>query len=384
MNKVSIYGEPGCQNHGNEAIVRGVCKIFSNSKIRVFSADVDSGIRFSLNKICHLEKQGIAYHKYMNLYNVLRKLKIEIFAYYSLFYRLLSDINGVYMLEAGDQYCEGDSVRRFYSFANRMIRLFGGHTIMMGCTIDKKIFSDKHVLKDLKRYTYIIPRESITYSNLLEAGIKDNVELVPCPAFVMEAQECPLPSVFRFDVVGINVGFLSQGNERYYNTLVQNYTALIEYIIEETNYNIAFIPHVNWGGKNSDIATMYPLYKKYKDSGRVTMIKDQNAMRLKFIISKCRFMVALRTHASVSALSSSVPTILTGYKTKTKGIVRDIMNGDENLMLELQSISSVRDLTSKFQWMEENEDKIRMILEENMPYYIDKCYRLKDIVNTIN
>jgi polysaccharide pyruvyl transferase WcaK-like protein len=383
VENLHIYGEPGSKNHGNEAIVRGVCKIFANEEIIVFSADRKSGEQFGLNKVCNLLDQGLNLKEYQLLFSLLKKLRLKKLSFYFQFINLFHKVNGIYLLEAGDQYCENDSVREFYAYINKKLNKLGAKTVMLGCTIDKEVLQKREVISDLKNYSLIIPRESITYQNLIKAGLEVNTTLLPCPAFLMDMKKCFLPSIFSGEVIGINTGFLSQGNEKYYDSLMVNYQELVDYIIKKTNYNIAFIPHVNWGGLYSDNKSMVEMYIKHKHTGRVAMIKDQNAMKLKYVISKCKFMIALRTHASVAALSMKVPTILTGYKTKTKGIVRDIMEGDESLIVELQMLKSKYELVDKFQWLEQNEGDIRDKLNNIVPDYIKKCYTIRETVNKL-
>lgn len=43
----------------------------------------------------------------------------------------------------------------------------------------------------------------------------------------------------------------------------ENYECLIDYIIEQTDYNIALIPHVIWDS-NDDRKVLQQLYKKYQ------------------------------------------------------------------------------------------------------------------------
>ena len=64
--------------------------------------------------------------------------------------------------------------------------------------------------------------------------------------------------------------------------------------------------------------------EKYKDSGRVCIVDDCNCMQLKYDISKCRFFVGARTHATIAAYSTCVPTLVVGYSVKSRGIARDL------------------------------------------------------------
>ena len=86
---------------------------------------------------------------------------------------------------------------------------------------------------------------------------------------------------------------------------------------------VALIPHVVWS-HNDDRKPLSQLYEMFKDTGRVVMIEDHNAEELKGYIARCRLMVVARTHASIAAYSTQVPTLVVGYSVKARGIAKDI------------------------------------------------------------
>ena len=52
-------------------------------------------------------------------------------------------------------------------------------------------------------------------------------------------------------------------------------------------------------------------------TGRVLLVGDHNCMELKGFIGRCRFFVGARTHATIAAYSSCVPTLAAGYSVKS-------------------------------------------------------------------
>lgn len=50
------------------------------------------------------------------------------------------------------------------------------------------------------------------------------------------------------------------------------------------------------------------------------MIEDAPCGDLKGYISRCRFLVAARTHASIAAYSTGVPALVAGYSVKARGL----------------------------------------------------------------
>ena len=147
--------------------------------------------------------------------------------------------------------------------------------------------------------------------------------------------------------------------------------------------NIALIPHVIWEN-NNDLEPLTHLYNEFKDTGRVCLInKLYNAMELKGIISQCRFMVAARTHASIAAYSTQVPTLVIGYSVKAKGIARDIFGTEEGYVVPVQGLQHKDDLTNAFINLMQKEDQIRTHYKEFMPGYIAKTYQAGEEVKKL-
>ena len=396
---ISIYGHSGSQNHGNEAIVRGVCQLFEkhnqsiNQSINLYSYSPSVDKQFELDKVCNVLPFFKEYKRY-SLEHIKHYLRRKIFKnrhkndpWFMKRYLLnnfFTNINGVYLLEAGDQYCENNSYRRFLGYLNRAITQRGGKTVLMGCTINKDILADGEIIEDIKRYSLIIARESITYDALIDAGIKRNIYLAPCPAFLMEAEKCKLDSIFceKEEVVGINLGFLAQGNEKYYDLMVENTVELIKWIMLNTKFNVALIPHVNWSYEGSDYCTLKKVYDIFeKDySERIQICSEKSANQQKYVMSHCKFIVTLRTHVAIPSIASQVPTLVTGYKQKSEGIVKDIFPENFKVLADVTSLKTNKDYIEHFKWMLENEDLIRKYMAENIPAYIEKTKMIKELV----
>ena len=97
----------------------------------------------------------------------------------------------------------------------------------------------------------------------------------------------------------------------------------MEEILSNTDMRICLIPHVVWE-YNNDRKPLISLYKKFKDTNRVILLEDHNCEELKGFISRCRFFVGARTHATIAAYSTCVPTLVVGYSIKSRGIATDL------------------------------------------------------------
>jgi polysaccharide pyruvyl transferase WcaK-like protein len=79
-----------------------------------------------------------------------------------------------------------------------------------------------------------------------------------------------------------------------------------------------------------------------------------------------RFFIGARTHATIAAYSTLVPTMVLGYSVKSKGIAKDIF-GEERLVLNLAEISDSAKLVTKFEEMKRDESKLRELLAIRIP-----------------
>lgn len=382
--KINVYGHGGSYNHGNEAIVRGVKEIFPDSELILHSMLPEGDYKYNLDEVCKIMPM-INFRKYslrhiaVKLYEVITGKYDKRWKY--IYKNFINNIKKgeIYLLEAGDQYCENATHRAMYAYINKSIRNKGGLTVMLGCTVNEEFLTEQEVVDDLNNYCLIIARESITYNAMLKYDVKTKIVLAPDPAFKMQSQEIRLPQIFSdSEIIGINVGFLQQGNERYYDALVENTFELVNYILSNTVYNIALIPHVNWSYKNSDLRTLELIKNHFNNSSRIFIVDDNPAPIQKFILSKCKYVFALRTHACIPSIASLVPTIVAGYKVKSTGIVYDIFPEDFELLAHVQSLCDNKIFVNKFIWLQKNEKRVIDYINRNIPQYISKTRIIKE------
>lgn len=376
---LAIYGHGGSENHGNEAIVRGVCELFPDAHVTLYTFSQDADKHFGLGQICdiHNMKQDISKNLILRISDKLfHNFKtISNRSYKVIFKPFLDNINKdtVYLLEAGDQYCESVEHRQIYAYLNKQINKKGAKSVMLGCTINPSLLVDRKLLDDINRYSLVIARESITYDALLKADLHTKILLAPCPAFAMKAEAFDYPAwMQKKEFIGFNVGFLQQGNEKYYELLIENYKNAIRRVISETDYDVALIPHVNWNYSTTDFTALDELYLLFKDSGRLHYLEEHNAPQQKYFISHCRAFVALRTHAMISGLASHVPTLITGYKIKSKGIANDVFGDHFEILADVQSLDSELAIADKLFNILKNESDIRDYYLKNMLLYINR------------
>lgn len=374
-----MYGHGGSANHGCEAIVRTTINTINSKKVTIYSHDRKSDIKFLSDclpdKIANIHYSKIPNKKSLSeLYcGIMRKYfkNWEPEARY-MYKGLFKERNKIILSIGGDNYCYGFPGRWVY--VNEKLSE-ANTTVLWGCSINPGYLEDRRIIDDMHRYSLITARESITYNALINAGIIKNTKLYPDPAFTLKKEEVKLLDGFKEGgIIGINISPLIQRYENKENITYRNYSNLMNQIITNTNFNIALIPHVVKEG-NNDLESLSRLYKEYQSTGRVILIQDNNCMVLKGYISKCRLFIAARTHASIAAYSTCVPTLVVGYSIKAKGIAKDIFGTDKNYVLPVQSLRHENELTEAFNWFYEHENDIRKHLHSFMPSYIEKAWQ---------
>ena len=107
-------------------------------------------------------------------------------------------------------------------------------------------------------------------------------------------------------------------------------------------------------------------------------------MQLKGYILRCRFFIGARTHATIAAYSTGVPTLVLGYSVKSRGIAKDIFGTDKGYVLPIEKLYSAEDLLESYHHLKENEAGIKNHLNSFMPSYIEKAKQISDLENFLD
>lgn len=389
MKTPILYGNGSSENHGCEAIVRATLKLFRNAGISneiELLQDTRFEQKYGITDIIDVVGPSDSHpnkdFKFLVYY--LRNLLLKEYGYldnlpWENTFKNFSSKNVAFSI-GGDclSYGYNHTIIRLHD----MFRQRGMKTILWSCSINPELLEDKRILKDLLNFDIITARESITYNALVSHG-HPHVTLFPDIAFGLPASPCESSFKIRENkTIGINLSLFVQSCSEDNNIVVNNYLTLINYILEHTDYEIALIPHVVWS-RDDDRKALQTFYDKFKDSKRIIQIEDHNCMELKDIISRCRFMICTRTHASIAAYSSCVPTLVLGYSVKARGIARDLFGTEENYVVPVQDLKSETDMLERFKWLMNNEDKIRKHLQDIMPGYVAKLSIAEDVIKSI-
>ncbi len=371
-DRIVLYLHGGSGNHGCEAIINSTCHMIEDlPKLLVTNSEKEDRF-YSLEPLCDiLQERKIAEHFFAHVwYYAWRALFHDPESFMRYRFRAVLGKNRapLYISTGGDMYCYEISKKEAIVANSTFVRA-GAKTILWGCSLEPELLKDPAVVEDMRRYALITPRESITTKALHEAGIVDNVRLFPDPAFALEAEEIKLPERFAVGrTIGINVSPMIVRHEKSTGITLANYRRLIDHILQTTDNCVALIPHVMWN-YNDDRLTLQELYRGFEAEERVMIFPDMSCRKLKYIISQCRAFIGARTHATIAAYSSRVPTLVVGYSVKARGIARDLFGTEENYVLPVQALESPDELIGAYDWMMEREGEIRERLKSMMPEY---------------
>ena len=149
---------------------------------------------------------------------------------------------------------------------------------------------------------------------------------------------------------------------------------LIKYILNSTDLVIALTPHVMEEG-NNDYELLKEFYDEFKNTKRVILLPNTlTATQYKGYISRMRFFIGARTHATIAAYSTEVPTMVLGYSVKSRGIAKDLF-GEEKLVLGIDEISDSNRLKEGFDELIRDEQLIKDKLKSVLPNIKQLSYK---------
>jgi polysaccharide pyruvyl transferase WcaK-like protein len=371
MKKV-LFMHSGSGNHGCEAIIRTTAELLGGPEDVVLwslakQEDEKYGAADLLEKVVvseELQRFSLGYFEAL----LKRKLFKQQDANMNVFLREQFGGN-IAISVGGDNYCYPWSAKQAIVLVKE-IRKSCRASVLWGCSIDPEAVTPE-MEEDLKQFDLITAREPLTYELLKR--INPNTVKVSDPAFTLERVDLPLPENFvEGNTVGINISPLIMKYGTDGNVILKNYKELIQHILDHTDMGVCLIPHVVWE-HNNDLEPLNVLWEKFAHTGRVSRILDGNCCELKGYIARCRFFVGARTHATIAAYSTLVPTLVVGYSVKSRGIALDLFGTEENYVLPVQSLKTETDLTNAFAWLQAHEQAVRCQLGKVMANYIENA-----------
>lgn len=231
---------------------------------------------------------------------------------------------------------------------------------------------EKFASQLLRKATLICARESLTVEYLAGIGVTDNVRLVADPAFLLRPEEVELVGQERLILeepcIGLNLSplvgrYRARGDPEAWLRLAGE---CVHTLARKTRMPIVLVPHVVVPG-NDDHAFMSQLLRRFEHEPDRVILLDRRytAAQLKGIISRLAVFIGARTHATIAALSSCVPTISIGYSMKARGINQDIFDHTD-WVIGIQDLSP-QSLAERTSALLDRAGTIRQHLEAKIP-----------------
>lgn len=381
--KVFMFNHSGSLNHGCEAIIRGTVNILSKSspdcKFRLSSYNPEAD-----EIIEDVEKVQFRTAELSSFEKLIAKISLEIkksekYALRKMYAPVVrqADDCEVCLSVGGDTYCYGDNSG--IQVLTEELKKAGKKVVLWGASLGEEDMTEDK-LRNLRIFDAVFARESFTYNLLKEKNANENIFLNADPAFCMEREDTELPDGFgKENTLGINISpLVAKKNPKIYEATEK----FIQYLIENTTLNVLLVPHVVEEA-NNDYEFMLPLREKYKNSGRIEILPETlNAKQYKGCISKLRFFIGARTHATIAAYSSGVPTFVIGYSVKSRGIAQDLF-GNENYVMSVDDIDSEVQLIAALAVLLKDEEKIKETLKERILEQIKSAMQMGEILNSL-
>lgn len=388
MKNIVLYQHGGSGNHGCEALVRTVADLArakTNAHVTLCSyapaEDTQYGVRDAMDAMVHQPSvlrrwspRWIAYQidrrtfRSQAVQNALLSEKITL---------QQSKHADLVIAVGGDNYCYHKGVQFWPT--DRMLAKQNRNLLLWGCSIEPRDLTPDFVAA-LSNFSHILVRESLSADALIAKGLGDRVQLIPDPAFTLPTEMRPYPAGFDpANAVGINVSPMIISNEQSSGMTLRNYENLVEHILTNTDLSVALIPHVVWE-TNDDRKPLATLYAKYQNNPRVVLREDANCHVLKGDIARLKMFVGARTHSTIAAYSSCVPTLVVGYSIKAQGIAKDLFGQVDDYVLPVQDLKQPNDLVAAFCKFHDRADADRAHLQAIMPAYQAKSASASDVV----
>lgn len=379
-----MFEHAGSGNHGCEAIVRSTMDLLGNNEYFLQSLNVEEDKHYLGNEHLKLIESKTGFVDRNSYCGLKMRIMQRLSSKYD--YDILESLyrhsellkkNAIALSIGGDNYCYYatiDSMRdKLKAFSFREIPC-----VLWGCSIDQN-FLNEWTKNDLRYYSLITTRESLTLEYLENIGLRDNVILCSDPAFTLKCQTTDWKSdiFLNYEVVGINISDFMKYYNAYPNATYRNFKKLIDYLLKETDSYIALIPHV-CQVDNNDLVPIKQLAGEYNNDRILVVDEDYNCMQLKDIIAKCKVFIGCRTHSTIAAYSSCVPTLVVGYSVKARGIAKDIFGTYEEYLVDVREFTTDDDLLKLYLSFKEKEKETSNCLNNTMPNYIDRAYLAKD------
>jgi len=285
------------------------------------------------------------------------------------------------VLEVGGDHYSLDYGRPLHYIAmDQFLQSLGLPVVIWGASVGPFDADPKfapQMFDHLRSLSAVFVRESDSYNYLHANGVSENVHLMADPAFVMQPEE-PSAAKIGFALpegaIGINLSPMVafyRGQRPKDVDLKEWLSCCVQLVKSAASLKrpILLVPHAGSSNPgNDDFALLNSLCKVVQNELSVpvrVLPNGLNAAELKWIIARCAVFAGARTHSTIAALSSHVPTLSIGYSAKAKGINHDVF-GHLDFCIHVSELTS-SNFTAAIGALLDNQDNLRGLLRKRIP-----------------
>ena len=372
MKGIMLYNHGGCGNRGCEAIVRSTAALFAGkAALSLASDEPEFDRQAKLSGIERIISSTIAPYSIRRVINSIGfRLGMPREQEVARKHGTVIDLgkrSDICLSIGGDTYCYNH--QEHLQVINGRLRRAKKPLVLWGCSVEPDIIKGE-TLSDLRAYDLIVARESITEQAMKDAGLP--VIRWCDPAFTMTCDELPLPDGWMDGkTVGLNVSPLVLDKAKNRSEALEAFVSLVRHILDTSDCAVALVPHVFWKHDN-DLDALGQIKARFADEKRVLMMPDAEkltATQLKGYIARLSALITARTHASIAAYSTCVPTLVIGYSVKAKGIARDLFGDEAGHLIPVQELTGENELIDAYDALMARAVQERLFLQERIPVY---------------
>ena len=245
------------------------------------------------------------------------------------------------------------------------------------------------MFEHLPKMRGILVRET-TSERYLNRHSVPNVHLVADPAFTMEPRK-PAEASLGFSMpeapIGLNLSplmarYVTQGDRSRWMEICAD---IVEGLTNLTRRTLLLVPHVTSNIREADDAVLLEeVFQRLGPSRKQVRNVPGTlaAAEYKWVISQCHAFAGARTHATIAAFSTYVPTLSLAYSAKASGINEDLF-GTQDYCLGAGELAKPENVVDRMRRLLADADSIRNHLRHIMPGIIDRAYSAGNLLRSI-
>lgn len=282
----------------------------------------------------------------------------------------------VVMSLGGDNYSlDYNSVPKYLD-ANDKVLAAGKPLVIWGASVgpftaDPAI--EARVAEQFRRLALVVARERRTVSYLDSIGVRDNVVLLPDPAFSLQTAPVTLDQaqerMLAEGAIGINLSPLLARYRNGMEAWLDDAAGWVQALLATTSRPVLLVPHVFEPGNDDQAFLQQVLSRVEAPASRLSVLdaRDLSCMQIKQVIGRLHAFIGARTHATIAAMSRGVPTLSIGYSVKALGINEEVF-GSADWLVAHDTLDG-ETLAARYAALDAQAPQIRTALARRMAEY---------------